>query len=107
MTNNSQIRLEMLKASLAEDPLDWFSQYALALEYQNQDRRQAIALLEDLLSKNTEYLPAYYQLGKLYEQDNKVSEALEIYTNGIEVARRQKAIKTQSELQGAYDMLAD
>lgn len=106
MKDNSATRVEMLKAYIAEDPADPFMQYALALEYVRLNKTaDAITLLENVLKQNPDYLPTYYQLGKLYEKSCRNADALKIYSEGMEVARLQKDLHTLSELQGAYDML--
>lgn len=108
MNNNSATRIEMLKAYIAEDPADPFMQYALALEYVRLNKTvDAITMLENVLKLNPDYLPAYYQLGKLYEKNSRNADALKIYTSGMEVARLQKDLHTLSELQGAFDGLSE
>jgi len=99
-------RIELLKQYLAEDPSDSFSQYALALEYANaNNRNDAILLLEQLLNRQPDYLPCYYQLGKLYEIEGRPKQAITTFQKGIEIARKQKNQKTMGELQTALDML--
>ena len=108
MNDNSATRVEMLKAYLAEDPADPFMKYALALEYIRLDKlNDAVSLLENVLKQNSDYLPAYYHLGKLYEKTSRNDDALRVYSEGMEVARSQKDLHTLSELQGAYDMLSE
>ncbi len=81
--------------------------YALALEYVRLDKpKDAIALLEEVLKQNADYLPSYYQLGKLYEKSSRHADALKIYADGMRVARQQKDLHTLSELQGAYEMMS-
>lgn len=106
MNDNSGTRIELLKAYLAEDPADPFMQYALALEFVRLNKfEDAIALLENVIKQNPDYLPSYYQLGKLYEKSSRSTEALKIYADGMKVAREQKDPHTLSELQGAHDMI--
>ncbi len=108
MNDNSATRIELLKAYLAEDPSDPFMQYALALEYVRLEKPDhAIFLLENVLKQNPDYLPSYYQLGRLYEKSSRNDDALRIYADGMEVARLQKDLHTLSELQGAYDILSE
>ena len=99
-------RIELLKSFLKEDPADEFSAYALALEYVKVNQLvEAIDLLEKLIAKNPDYLPAYYQLGKLYELQGKIKLSVEQYSNGMEVAKKKKDQKTFNELQSALDLL--
>jgi len=101
-------RIELLRQYLLEDPSDNFSQYALALEYARENlRKEAILLLEQLLTRKPDYLSCYNQLGKLYETEGKQAEAINIFQKGIEIARKQKNKKTLGELQTALDSLED
>jgi predicted Zn-dependent protease len=108
MNNSSQSRIEMLRQYLAEDPSDIFSQYALALEYAKAGNYiEAITLLNRLIEKDSDYLPAYYQLGQLCEETGSVEEAKHAYEKGISVARQQKEFKTLNELLAALDSMED
>ena len=62
-------RLQHIQEMLKNEPEDSFLNYALALEYAKvDDVKKAIELIEKLLLQNENYLGAYYQLGKYYEQ---------------------------------------
>jgi Tfp pilus assembly protein PilF len=99
-------RVEQLKEFLAEDPGDVFSRYALALEYINSGEADAAEkeFLEVLKIKR-DYLPVFYQLGKLYESRNDIEKAIAIYQSGMEIAREQNNVKTLNELRGAMEEL--
>jgi len=102
----SNSRIEMLQQFLANDPRDDFSEYALALEFEKQgNRKNALFHLENILSRNPEYLAAYYQSGKLNEAEKDFKSAAKMYTMGMEVAVRQKNLKTLNELRSALDLL--
>ncbi len=102
MTN----RIKILQQFLEEDPHDSFSKYALALEYgKNGDNQKAVLLMISLLESEPEYLPTYYQLGKLFEQTQKSAEALIIYQKGIELAKKKGNMHTANELRGAIDAM--
>ncbi len=99
-------RIEVLKNFLREDPDDNFSLYALSLEYiRINNITGAIALLEQLLQLNPDYLAAYYQLGKLFEQQQDFAQATGTFKKGLDIARKQKDQKTLNELQSALDLL--
>jgi len=101
-------RIEILKAYLKDDPNDNFSSYALSLEYLKLNNTiEAISLLEKLLDRDSNYLAAYYQLGKLAEQQRDFEKASSVYKTGMEVAKMQKDQKTFNELQSAHDLLDD
>jgi Tfp pilus assembly protein PilF len=105
MDNNSKKRIEMLEQYILEDSEDIFSKYALALEYiKGENTEGATSLLKGIIQKHPDYLAAYYQLGKLYEQSNS-AEAKKVYESGIAVAQRQKNFKTLNEIQAALDSM--
>jgi tetratricopeptide (TPR) repeat protein len=106
--NTSNSRIEMLKQYIAEDPADLFSLYALALEYAKAgNNSEAVKILEGVLKKDTYYLAAYYQLGKLHEQSGSVQLAKKVYEKGIDIAQKQHNTKTLNELRSALDSLED
>lgn len=93
---------------LREDPNDSFLQYAAALEHEkNSNTAKAIQLLTALLERDSSYLGAYYQLGKLYETEEENNRAIEIYRAGIELAELQKNFKAKGELSEALELLLD
>ena len=95
-------RLEQLKTFYEEDSEDPFTRYALAQEHLKQGHTdRALALFEELVEKDPDYVGTYYHLGKLYERLDRTDDALETYEQGIEVAREQGAQKDLSELQDA------
>ena len=99
-------RLKLIKEMLKTNPEDSFLKYAAALEYEKLGKaKEAIALIEDLLSKDKEYLGAYYKLGKLYESEGKVKEANKIYRQGLEVSKKSTDLKTEGELSEALMLL--
>ncbi len=99
-------RIAHLREVLAQDPNDSFSRYALALEFAGMEKPgEATQMLEDLITRDPTYLPAYQQLGSLYAQTHRSEEAVAILKRGIEIAERQKDRHTQSEMQEALDDL--
>jgi len=95
-------RLEKLKTFYEEDPDDRFTRYALAQEHLKQgNSSRALALFEELVETDPDYVGTYYHLGKLYEQLDRTTDALDTYEQGIEVAREQGEQKSLSELQDA------
>lgn len=93
---------------LKDEPNDSFLNYALAIEYAKADDiKKAIELIEALLKNDENYLGAYYQLGKYYEQIHQPETASAVYTKGIGIARSQKNKKTEGELSEALWMLQD
>lgn len=104
--NNS--RLEYILEMLKSEPNDSFLNYALALEYAKEGTiLKAVEIIELLLTKNKNYLGAYYQLGNYYEQLLQTNKALEIYQKGVIIAQKQGNKKTEGELKQAILLLED
>jgi Tfp pilus assembly protein PilF len=101
-------RLQQLQQMLLDEPNDSFLNYALALEYAKEDNLpQAIKIIEEVVQRDENYLGAYYQLGKLYEQQNLSERAIVTYQKGISIAKAQNNKKAQGELNEALWMLED
>ena len=99
-------RLINLMELLNESPEDAFLRYAVALEYVSRnDDDTALQFFITLKEQHPEYLPMYYQLGKLYERMQKTDLAIKTYDEGMVVAANQKDMHTRSELQSALDDL--
>ncbi len=105
MTTN---RLQQIENMLKDEPNDSFLTYALALEYAKANELyKAIEIIEKLLNKDENYLGAYYQLGKLYEETLQTDHAIGAYKRGILIARQQNNKKAISELNQALFLLED
>ena len=100
-------RLEKLQEWLESSPNDPFLIYAIGLEELNNDLEKSKSYFDRLLSDFPEYLPTYYQAGKLYERFSLDEEALEIYEKGIALGNEQKDMHAVSELRGAHQFLKD
>lgn len=101
-------RLTQIQEMLKNEPNDSFLNYALALEYAKVNNvNKAIELIETLLSKDENYLGAYYQLGKYYEQIQDLPNAISTYKKGIVIAQKIKNNKALGELNEALWMLED
>lgn len=98
-------RIIQLQQYVDEDPADPFNLYALALEYQKTDERKAVDIFNRLCQEHAEYIPTYYQLGKLYQALAKNEMALQVFEKGIEMASKQNDSKALRELQTAKQEL--
>ncbi len=95
-------RLEKLKALNAENPQDTFVLFALAKEKESLgEDAEAIQLFEKLIVMDENYVGAYYHLGKLWEKNEEIKKALNIYEAGIQVALVAKDAHSLSELRNA------
>ncbi|MBI2271566.1 MAG: tetratricopeptide repeat protein [Bacteroidetes bacterium] len=101
-------RLDQLLDLLQKEPHDFFLNYALALEYAKQDKKEkAISIIEHILKRDENYLGAYYQMGQLYEQLQQLEKARVTYTKGIAIAQRQKNTKAAGELSTALLLIEE
>ena len=101
-------RIEMLTSMLGSDPGDLFMNYALAVEYMADHREaDAEAQFKKVLALEPDYIAAYYQLGKLYESQGNIQEALSFFRTGLEKARLKKDNKAINEFGEAVFMLED
>lgn len=93
---------------LRNEPNDSFLNYALALEFAKiNEVEKAIIIIEMILERDANYLGAYYQLGKYYEQTLQPEKAIIAYQRGIEIAKKCNNKKTLGELNEALQMLED
>lgn len=80
-------RIEVFKQMLAADPDNAMVLFGLANEYQKaEDWGNAIAALEDYLSKADDEGAAYGMLAKAYERIGDREKARSIYEKGVEVS---------------------
>lgn len=101
-------RIERLKMFLQSDPDDAFLNYALAMEHLAEDNRtEAVSLLEKVLKLHPDYIPVYYQLGKIYGMINQTDEAINLFETGIQKSMSAKDFKTANELRVALDELEE
>jgi len=104
----SEKRLEQIKNFLKQSPHDSFLKYALAKEFEKLgELSTAISTYEALVATDPKYVGTYYHLGKAYEQQNDFSKALEIYEQGMAVAKEIGDKHALSELAGAKILIDD
>ena len=92
-------RIEALKNFLARDPNDSFSRYALALEVASDGHfEESIIELQELVSRDPNYIAGFHQLGKMLTKMNRTQEAKNIYRLGIDLATKQNNLLEKNEL---------
>lgn len=95
----------MLKMQESQ-PDDSFLAYAISLEYRALgDQQKAAGMLTALIKKDPDYLPSYYQMGKIHEEQGQLADAIATYKAGKKLARRTNDMKTLGELNEALMML--
>lgn len=94
---------------LKQEPKDLFLNYALGMEYaaNPQTISKAEEQFKTVLSLDENYIAAYYQLGKLFEAQQNISEALVYFKLGLEKAKIKKDNKAINEFGEAIFMLED
>jgi predicted Zn-dependent protease len=101
-------RLDLIRKMQENDPHDPFLKYAVALEYiALNEPTVAVEQLYQLMHDHPDYLPTYYQLGKLLEIDNAIDNAVKIYKLGKALAHRNGDKKTWGEINEALMMWDD
>jgi len=106
MEGISHNRMELIAEMLEKNPNDTFLNYAAALEYKKEGKTaKAISFFRKIIDNDPDYLPTYYQLGKLLEEKNKTTEAVVFYKRGRELAKVKNDIKTLGELSEALLIL--
>ena len=102
------LRLEKLLEMERQKPDDAFIKFAIAQEYVGlQNDAEALKYFGLILEKHPQYVPLYYQLGKLHERLNELKQAAGIYAKGIVVAKAANDLKTASELNEALILLEE
>lgn len=83
-------------------PNDSFVLFALAKEYEAQGAHElALERYEELMALHPNYVGLYYHLGKLHEKENRHGKALEIFAEGMKIAKAVSDQHAYSELAGA------
>jgi len=83
-------RIDSIRKLLACSPDDTFLLYSLGMELLGSDEpADAVAQFRRVLARDPDYLAAYAQMGRAMQAAGDQAGAAEIFTRGIEVARRQ------------------
>lgn len=100
--SSSNSKIKKLATYIKNNPNDSFSKFALALEFLKDDQlKKARILFEDIREKDPEYDGVYYHLGKLYERNGRLEDALAVYKKGVQVAANNKHKRNVKELKEA------
>ena len=95
-------RVTELLNYIEKEPKNPFNLYALALEYQNQDKEKASFYFNKLLEAHKDYLPTYYHAAIFFADLEQYQKADKIFSEGIELAKTQNNSHAQKELENAY-----
>ena len=107
VTNNQHMsRLDTLLEYYNEDPSDTFVIYSLAQEYNSMGNTDESRKFYHVLKNvDSDYIGLYYHLGKLEESVGNLKTAMEVYQDGIDIAKRLGETHALSELSGALGMV--
>jgi tetratricopeptide (TPR) repeat protein len=95
-------RVKALLSYIKEEPGNPFNLYALALEYQNKDKEKASFYFNKLLAEHKDYLPTYYHAALFFADQEQLTLADKIFSEGIELAETQNNSNAKKELKNAY-----
>lgn len=99
-------RIEVLQQFIAQDPSDAFSRYALALELVKAGRESDAAIeFKEVIARDSAYVAAYYQLGRLLARAGDTNAARDVYSRGIGAAKAAGDQRAFGELQEALEAL--
>jgi cytochrome c-type biogenesis protein CcmH/NrfG len=97
----AQSRLDIFAEMVKQQPDDAMIWYGLASEYVKIERwSEAADALRNVLRVNPDYTAAYQMLGTALINAGHKEEAISVWTQGIEVARRTGAWKAQQHMEG-------
>ena len=100
-------RKNQLQALLADDPLDPFLRYGLAMELEGEgDTAGAIVQLQALLNDSQEYVPGFLQVGQLLIKAARLDEAREALRMGMQTAFKQADHHAYEEMEGLLTSLS-
>lgn len=101
-------RLHLLQQLLTQTPNDTFALFAIAKEYESVgNQEQALSHYLQLRDIDPDYVGLYYHLGKLYAQTGHPEEALQVFRDGMAVAKKLGDTHSFNELNGARMELDD
>lgn len=101
-------RIAQLVEFLKSEPDDSFLNYALAIEYVGMGKdADAKDLFIKVKTTDEGYVATYYHLGKLYEREENLDEAIVTYKQGINIAQQKGDRHALSELKGALMEIND
>ena len=101
----NQERLSTLNKLVAMDADDTFSRYALGLEYRDSEPRTALEHLSEVVKRDANYVPAYFQSGLIHSEMGDYRAAQEWLERGMVIARKVGDSHALGEMQEALDQL--
>jgi predicted Zn-dependent protease len=98
-------RIALLTEVLAQNPMDAFARYGLAMEYSNSGEvERALEEFGRLLATHPDYTAGYFMAAQTLAKAERTEEARKMLVDGIACARKTGNGHAQSEMEG---MLAE
>ncbi len=92
-------RREKIEAMLADDPQDNFLRYALANEYEAEERfEESLALFSSLRKEPQPHVPTFLRSAQVLVRLGRIDEARGVLREGIEIARSVGASHPAAEM---------
>jgi tetratricopeptide (TPR) repeat protein len=100
-------RIEALRGMLLQDPANSRVRHMLANELGNAGKLDdALAEYDGLTAADPDYVPGYFQAGRLAEQHGRTELARTWYERGLANAQRTGDRHAANEIQAALDLLS-
>ena len=100
-------RIATFKSFIARSPTDPFPRYGLAMEHKGRgELGDAWGVFAELLERFPDYVPTYLMAGGTLLALGRRDEARGVYERGIAVARGQRELHAQRELEAALGELS-
>src|SRR4051794_20266160 len=92
-------RRERIEAMLADDPIDTFLRYSLAMELEKEGRHDdSLERLRGLMQDDPKYVPSFFMAAQQLVTLNRIADARTALRDGIEEARQQGDLHAAGEM---------
>lgn len=99
-------REKMFQQVIEIDPEDTIALYGMAdIAFYREDFKQAVELLEKVVTVDQKYSAAYLLLGKSLEASANLERAMQVYKKGIDVASKRGDMMPANEMQSRLNQL--
>ena len=100
-------KLTMLQEILAQNPMDSFARYGLAMEYSGAGQaEQALTEFDQLATDHPDYVPGYFMAAQTLARIGRTDEAKKRLQVGIAAAGRTGNTHAEGEMQEMLDELS-
>jgi predicted Zn-dependent protease len=100
-------KVAMLQEILAQNPMDSFARYGLAMEYSGSGQtEQALAEFDQLAKDHPDYVPGHFMAAQTLAKVGRTDDAKTRLQIGIAAAARTGNTHAQGEMQDMLDELS-